>query len=265
MSIRDLNFTRPPLDSVMPQTAQEVCFAVFAGAAVLTVLWGLYLAVTRKSWLPIILLIAAQLSFLLEGPADVMSNALYPPVGQDIAHVVKGHTIPWFVPPVYIWYVGLLPLSMYDAFVRQTVPYGTWAKIALATVIGVATVEQIPVYFGLWMYYGVQPLKIGLMPLWLIAANVACVIVPGIMIYRMIPAFTGWKQLLFIPLVPASCAMGHAGTGIVMYNVLGGHTETMPLWILYAGTAATLVLSAVVSWVFVAWAYDRLPQRTQPE
>jgi uncharacterized membrane protein YccC len=57
--------------------------------------------------------------------------------------------------------------------------------------------------------------------------------------------------------------MGHAGAGIIMYNVLGGHTETMPLWVLYAGTFATVIMSAVVSWVFVAWAYDRLP-RTAP-
>ncbi|MET0985311.1 MAG: hypothetical protein ABW034_07890, partial [Steroidobacteraceae bacterium] len=175
-------FTKPPLDSVMPQQAQDICFAIFAGGAVLLVAWGIYLAVSRKSWLPIVILIAAQCSFLLEGPADVMSNALYPPIGQDVAHVVKGHTIAWFVVPVYIWYVGLLPLAMYDAFVKQTVPYSAWGKIALATLVGVATVEQIPVYFGLWMYYGVQPLKIGLMPLWLIAANVACVIVPAIMI-----------------------------------------------------------------------------------
>lgn len=262
MNDRVFSFTQPPLDSVMPQHAQDVCFAVFAAGAVLLVLWGIYLAISRRSWFPIILLIAAQCSFLLEGPADVMSNALYPPLGQNTVHVVKGHTIAWFVVPVYIWYVGLLPLSLYNSFVNQTLPYAAWGKIALATFIGVATVEQIPVYFGLWMYYGVQPLKIGLMPLWLIAANVACVIVPGVMIYRLIPAFTGWKQLLFIPLVPASCAMGHAGAGIVMYNVLGGDTETMPIWILYAGTIATVVFSAVVSWVFVAWAYDRLPRRS---
>jgi hypothetical protein len=261
MTERIFEFTRPPLDTVMPQQAQDICFAVFFGGAMLLVVWGLYLAISRRSWLPVILLAAAQCSFLLEGPADVMSNALYPPIGQNVAHVVMGHTIPWFVVPVYIWYVGFLPLIMYDAFVKQTVPYAAWGKIAFGTFVGVAAVEQIPVYFGLWMYYGVQPLKIGLMPLWLIAANVACVVIPTVLIYRMIPAFTGWKQLLFIPLVPASCAMGHSGAGIVMYNLLGGDTETMPIGILYVGTLATVVLSAVLCWVFVAWAYDRLPRQ----
>lgn len=261
MNATTFDFTKPPLQSVMPQQAQDICFDLFAGGAVLLVLWGIYLAISRKSWLPIVILIGAQCSFLLEGPADVMSNALYPPIGQHVAHVVKGHTVAWFVVPVYIWYVGLLPLSLYDQFINRTLPYSAWAKVALATVVGVAAIEQIPVHYGLWMYYGVQPLKIGLMPLWLIAANVACVIVPGVMIYRLVPAFTGWKQLLFIPLMPAACAMGHAGAGIVMYNILGGNTETMPLWILYAGTVATVIFSAVVSWVFVAWAYDRLPNQ----
>jgi hypothetical protein len=253
-------YTRPPLDMVMPHPAEEITFAIFAGGAVLLVLYGLYLAIRERSWLPIIILIGAQLSFSLEGPADVMGNALYPPIGQDNAHSMKGHTIPWFVVPVYIWYVGLLPLTMYRAFLLQQVSRRTWWIIAAASFAGVAAIEQIPVYFGLWTYYGVQPLKIGLMPMWLIAANTACVMVPTVLIYRMIPRLTGARQWLLVPLIPAGCAMGHAGSGIFMYNVLGGSTETMPLWILYAGTLATVALALVVIHVFIEWAGEPQPE-----
>lgn len=260
MQAPDLTHTLPPYDAVMSQSGQQVTLAIFGGMAVLLVVYGLYLAASRRSWLPVLFLLAAQIGLLLEGLGDVMGNAIYPPLGQINAFVIKGHPVPLFVVFVYIWYLGSLPLLMYDRFVKQSLSYSAWWKIALVSALGVTVVEQIPVYYGMWIYYGVQPFKIGLMPLWMCAANTVCVMFPALLVYRLMPILTGWRQLLVLPLVPAATAAGHAGAGIPMYNVLGGDTATMAPWILQLGSVATLVFSLALIWAALGIVYDRFPR-----
>lgn len=256
----DLRHTVPPQDAVMPVFGEQLTTAIFGGMAALLIVYALLLAIRRRSWLPIVFLVAAQAGLLLEGLGDVMGNAIYPPVGQWNAFVIKGHPVPMFVVFVYIWYLGATPILMYDAFVKQSMSYAGWWKYIAINAVCVAAVEQIPVHYGIWIYYGTHPFMLGEMPIWMIAANILCILFPALIVYRLMPILSGWRQLLPIALVPAAAAGGHAAAGIPMYNVLGAQTETVAPWVLQFGSIATLIFAGVLVWVALGLMYERFPR-----
>jgi hypothetical protein len=242
-------YMQPPV-YYMPPTA-ELAYLIFAGvAATLVSLYALYLAVTRRTAFPLLICAGAFLTVLLEAPADVLGNAVHSQLGQRNAFTVKGAPVPWGVVLTYGFYAATLPVVLFDRIKGQTLTPRFWWNIYAASLLAVCAVEQIPVHLGLWHYYGYQPFKIWEMPVSMVFANAACVLVPALLVYKLYPILTGWRQLLVVGLVPAGTMAGWAAASLAIINALGTDTQANR-GIVQIAAIATIGLSLLVSWAAI--------------
>ncbi|GLU39236.1 MULTISPECIES: hypothetical protein [unclassified Pseudomonas] len=244
-------YTQPPVGLVMPAAAQLWTTLIYAVGAAVFVLLACYLAWRERSALPLLMLLGAALTVYLEPVVDLLGNALHPQIGQFNLLTTNGHPVPWAVLIGYLWYFAGTPLLCYSMLKRQSLNRRFVWGVFASVVLGAALVEQIPLYFGVWIYYGQQLPKIGLMPIWWIFANTAAVLVPFILVYRLFPLFTGARQWLLVALMPSGAFMGHSGAAWPMYNLLGTDTANLPAALLYLGTLATVALSVLVVWALL--------------
>ena len=246
-------YTQPPTYH-MPATAEFV-YLIFAGvAAALVALYALYLAVTRRTVFPLLICAGAFLTVLIEAPADVLGNAVHSQLGQRNAFTVKGAPVPWGVALTYGFYAATLPVVLFDRIKAQTLTPSFWWKIYAAGVLAVCAIEQIPVHFGLWHYFGYQPFKIWEMPVSMVFANAACVVVPALLVYKLYPILTGWRQLLVVGLIPAGTMAGWAAASLAIINALGTDTQANQ-GIVQIAAIATIGLSLLVTWATITIAY----------
>jgi hypothetical protein len=247
----NLAHTEAPVDLVMPATAQLVTTAVYGAGAVVFVVLAVWLAFRRKSLMPVLFILGALLTLFLEPVVDVLGNAVHPQIGQYNIVTTNGHPVPWAVFVGYVWYFAALPLIAYDKLVNRTLTSDYVWKTFAGVVVTAAIVEQIPLYFGTWVYYGYQPLKIGFMPVWWIFANTAAVLVPFLILYKLFPVLTGWRQILVVGLIPTGAFMGHSAAGWPMYNALGTDTETFSRIIIQLASVGSVALALLVVWVMM--------------
>ncbi|SEE41347.1 hypothetical protein [Pseudomonas migulae] len=241
----DPTFTHPPSDLLMPATAQLWTTILYGVGALLFVLLALRLAFRERSLLPLLLLAGAALTLYLEPVVDLLGNALHPQIGQFNLITTNGHPVPWAVLIGYLWYFAGAPLLCYSMLKQRNLTQRFVWGIFGSVVLSAALVEQIPLHFGVWLYYGEQLPKIGYMPIWWMFANTSAVLVPFILIYKLYPRLQGWRQLLVVGLMPSGAFMGHAAAGWPMYNLLGTDTSQLPALALYLCSAATVALAVL--------------------
>jgi hypothetical protein len=240
-------YTQPPVYS-MPPTG-ELIYLIFAGiAATLVALYALYLAVTRRTAFPLLICAGAFLTVLLEAPADVLGNAVHSQLGQRNAFTVRGAPVPWGVVLTYGFYAATLPVALFDRIKAQSLTPRNWWMIYGVGLLGVCGIEQIPVHFGLWHYFGYQPFKVWEMPISMIFANAACVLVPVLLVYKLYPVLTGWRQLLVVGVIPTGTMAGWAAASLAIVNALGTDTEANHGMVQIAAIA-TVGLSLLVAWM----------------
>ncbi|MDR6575879.1 hypothetical protein [Pseudomonas extremaustralis] len=255
----DPTFTLAPADLVMPATAQLWTTIIYGVGAVIFVLVALRLAIQERSIFPLLLLVGAALTIYLEPVVDLLGNALHPQIGQFNLLTTNGHPVPWAVLIGYLWYFAAAPLLCYDILKQRTLTrrFVWWIFVSVA--LGAALVEQIPLHFGVWVYYGEQLPKIGYMPIWWIFANTTAVLVPFIIVYKLYPTLVGWRQLLVLGLMPTGAFMGHAAAGWPMYNLLGTDTSQLSTLTFYLGSGACVVLALLTVGALMAVA--EIPKR----
>ncbi len=245
----DLMHTQAPVDLLMPAMPQMITTAIYGVGAVIFVAYACVLAVRERTALPLLFILGAFLTIFLEPVVDILGNAVHPQIGQYHLLTTNGHPVPWAVFIGYVWYFAATPLLCWRMLVQRTMTQAFIWRVFAAVAVGAAIVEQIPLHYGVWVYYGEQPMKIGYMPLWWIFANTAAVLVPFIFIYKLFPRLTGLRQWLVVGLVPCGAFMGHAGAGWPMYNALGTNTETLSPVLLHIASAGSIAASLLIVWV----------------
>ena len=247
----NLSHTMPPEGLVMPETAQFVTAIIFDGGAALILLYAIYLAYRYKSLLPLLFVSGGVLCVVLEPCGNLLGNVMHPQVGQNNAFISNGVPVPWHIVFAYAWYMGAGPILLYRQMMERSITPSFLWRVFLGGLLAVGLVEQIPLYYKVWVYYGYQPHKIGLMPAWWIFADTACTMVPLILVYNLFPILKGWRQLLVLGLMPAGVLGGHAAAGFPMYVALGTDTATFPHIIIQLASFCTMVLSVLVVWTMI--------------
>jgi hypothetical protein len=258
------DFPRPPLYR-MPHTGQIVTLVVFGGMSLALLVYALWLCRSRRSVLPVLFFFGGWATLLLEPVADVMGNAVHSQIGQYEAFSVKGHPVPWHIVLVYPAYFGAVPILLYDRFRAQNIPKNWWWRVVGVSAIGVTAIEQLPLHFHLWHYYGPHGLSIGYMPIMMIFPNIASVVVPALVIYKLMPILTGWRQLVVLGLMPAAAMGAHAAAGVIGYDLLGQNTYTLNKVLLQAGAFATVALALLVIWGTLEVVYARSIRIGEPQ
>jgi hypothetical protein len=242
-------YTQPPLYH-MPPTGELIYLWFAAAAAALVALYALYLALTRRTVFPLLVCVGAFLTVLLEAPADILGNAVHSQLGQHNAFTIKGAPVPWGVVLTYGFYAATLPVAIFDRIKAQTLTPRFWWGIYAASLLAVCAVEQFPVHFGLWHYFGYQPFKIWEMPVSMVFANAACVVVPALLVYKLYPVLLGWRQLLVVGLIPIGTMAGWAAASLAIINALGTDTEANH-GIVQIAAIATVGLSLLTAWAAI--------------
>lgn len=242
----NLEHTNTPTELVMPALPQLVTTSIYGAFAIAFVIYAVCVCVKEKTVLPICLIIGALLTIYLEPVVDLLGNAVHPQLGQYNFLTTNGHAVPWAVFVGYVWYFAALPLLTYHHLQARTLTRNLVWKLFFGVVVAAAIVEQIPLHFGTWIYYGYQPLKIGYMPLWWICANTTAVLVPFLIIYKLFPTLKAWRAILVVAIIPTGAFMGHAAAGWPMYNALGTVTEMTPKSLMYLASFASIGLSLLV-------------------
>lgn len=251
MQTLDLSHTLSPTGTVMPAIPQLVTTIIYGIGAVIFIVIAIRLAMRERSAVPLLLLLGSMLTLYLEPIVDVLGNALHPVQGQFNVVTSNGHPVPVAVLVGYVWYFAALPLLCYPILKNRNLSQVFVWKSFAAVVLSAALVEQIPLYFGVWVYYGYQPFKIGFIPTWWCFANTAAVIVPFILIYGIYPKLKGFKSLAIALLMPCGAFMGHAAAGWPMYNALGTDTLNFPQWIIQFSSLLSIGLALFVVWVLM--------------
>lgn len=252
-------YTQIPSDLLMPATPQLITTISYGIGAVIFIIYALKLARQQRDVTPILLLIGSILTLYLEPVVDLLGNAVHPQIGQYNVLTTNGHPVPLAVLVGYIWYFAALPLLCFQKIQERSLNQRFVWKSFGAVVLGAALVEQIPLYFGVWVYYGYQPFKFGYMPSWWFFVNTSAVIVPFLFIYALLPKLQGAKKLLVIFIMPCGAFMGHAAAGWPMYNALGTDTLNFSTWIIQGASLLSVGLSLLVIWMVMT--LIELPRR----
>ena len=251
MKSPDLHYTQFPSDLVMPATAQLVTTIIYGLGALVFIVYAFRLWRREQSLLPLYFIAGALLTIYFEPLVDSLGNAVHPPIGQFNILTTNGHPVPLAVLLGYVWYFAAAPLLCYDKLIHRTLSTGYVWKMFWAVVIGASLVEQIPLYFGVWIYYGYQPFKIGYIPAWWVFANTTAVIAPFLIIYKLLPVLQGWRQVFVVVIIPTGAFMGHAAAGWPMYSALGTDTENFSRLIIQFAGLCSVALSAATVWMLM--------------
>ncbi len=220
------------------------------GAAVFAT-YALFLAYREQSLIPVYVVLGSLLTVFLEPIVDVLGNAVHPQIGQYNVLTTNGHPVPWTVLVGYVWYFGALPLIGYKKLLDRSLTQNFIWKVFASVVVTAAIVEQIPLHFGTWVYYGYQPFKFGYMPIWWIFANSTAVLVPFLIIYKMFPKLIGLRGLMVVAIIPTGAFMGHAAAGWPMYNALGTDTESFSRTTIQFASISSIGLAIFILWIMM--------------
>lgn len=214
----------PPDGGAMNPAVQSVFF---------TVLWaiaGVFVLAALRSWrrsgspLPLLVLAGGALCVCIEPIVDLMGLCWFWPAGQHPLFEVFGRSIPDWMLPTYLFYVGGQTLYTMRWLERQRSVGGLFGLYALYALVNVL-LEEPPLHFGLYTYYGAQPLKPLLLPLWWLAANAAMPITAGALLHLLKPHLAGWKLLLVVPLMPMADAVTNAAVAWPVWTALNSSDD----------------------------------------
>ena len=205
-----VNFPVPP-DAAMPEPLQTIMFWLTGTLAAATFAYSLLMSKRQGSALPVLLVIGAGVAILLERIVGFLGHVIHPATGSIEMFSAVNRTIPWHMGFAYIAAFGAVYLVIYaraiNGPVNSNYVWGTFAVSVAAYIL----VEIYPVQAGLWVYYDHQPLWLwrGMAPLTWSFLNSASEIAGIALVYLLLPALVGWRQLLVIVLGPMGALMGH--------------------------------------------------------
>lgn len=129
-----------------------------------------------------------------EPVVDVLGNCFSPVEDQIVGFEFLGRPIPVFVPLTYLRFVGGMGywcLSVLrDANTTRSDLWKLWVKYVAIN----GLLEYLPLYFGIYTYYGHQPFQVGGFPLWLPCVNASAPIVAATLTNFLSPHLKGWRS-----------------------------------------------------------------------
>ena len=234
----------PPSDGMMDNTYQIIFNSVLWMVVVVFVVmaWRYY----RKegSVLPLLFLIGGGLCMFLEPFLDVVGLVWFYREGQWVLFEFFGRPMPTFLLPTYIFYVGGQAFYTYCRLEKGETTKGIWKLYGIYFIVNLF-LEEPPLHMGLYTYYGAQPLRPILLPLWWPLINAAMPIVIAAVVHRLKPVLTGWKTLLVIPIIPMCDALANAAVGWPIWSALN---TTDSLLITHLAALVSIGLGMILVW-----------------
>lgn len=236
--------SRPPADMVIPYNEQLI-FTTLTQIPFIFVLYKAFKALNKGDPTCLLFAIGGVVAAAFEPAVDVMGFCFFPREGNWIAFEWHDRPIPVFVPATYGWFVGgqgywFLTVLRNKKTIRPDV-WKLWLRSFCANLI----LEYPPLYWGIYIYYGHQPLAIGGFPLWFPAIHAVSPMLAAGIVFVLEQHLKGWKKILIVAIVSSAYSMANAGLGWPVWVALsldnGYYTA-------YTAAAATLSLIATTIW-----------------
>ncbi|HEV7861368.1 MAG TPA: hypothetical protein VGR20_01670 [Acidimicrobiia bacterium] len=201
-----------------------------------------------RKWLPgerplvMACLIGGGLASLIEPMVDHLALVWFAPEGLWKMFTTFGRSMPWFILPCYVWYIGGQAMLTLYLLRRGLTAKRLWILYGAYVVTNV--VMEIPALAaGIYAYYGPQPFEVAGLPLWFQSINAASPIVAAAVIYRL-GTKRGWSPWLAALVVPSCHALSNAVAGWPMWSALnstGSLAVTYPTALITISLAVLLV------------------------
>ena len=189
--------------------------------------------------------VAAVVTNLDEGVADHLGFVWYSDIDQPTWYQ-SFVPMPLFMLPAYIvFFAGLFTLVL--RFIEGERTRRAFVKTALICWAVNLAIEIPLLATGVYTYYGDnQPLSVEGFPLYWLVLNATGPLVAAALVYRFRAAFTGWRVLLVIPVLPMCYAAVMGAGGFPIFNALH---SAWPQWVVEIAGLTTIALGLSIWWI----------------
>ena len=230
-------FPQPPVDMVMPPTAQ--LFATIGLWLPATALFVAAAVYWRRGGSPVYLLgmVGGLIAALNEPIADILLDCYHAEIGQWTVFSSFGRDIPLWAVGFYPIYFGGLTLLIYTLLLRGVTRRSYWL-IAGVVVLGNVVLEWPVLPLHMYLYYGDQPYRVLGFPVVVGVLNTLGATLGATLMAHLAGWLTGHRRLLILA-IPAVTDL--AAYGVVLPHLLTlNSAASIP--VKYLGTTAGIVL-----------------------
>lgn len=233
----------PPVDAVSNVLVDHWATVIYTTISVLTLLYGLfYWSKTGKPTV-VLMMVGGALCATVEPFVNIVGAVWHPVVNQVTAFELMGRPMPWFLVTGYVFYFGALGFGTYVALERGISTRQFWLLATVPMVIDIV-MEELMLYWDLYIYYGEQPLKLIKLPLWWVPCNSLGLLLGVCLIVKAAPMLKGWRQWVFVPiLMPVADAVAYATISLPSWFVVN---TPVPYWVNQLGGLATCGLALLL-------------------
>ena len=228
---------------VMPATAQTVVTLIVALLVVVAVVTAAVLGRRRGTPLYLMVLLGGAVASFNEPIADLLGGCIHPQKGGWQVFSTFDRPIPAWVVLAYGLFFGAVPLVVV-ALTRGPNPRRRFLA-AVGVIFAANLLIEVPVIAaGMYAYYGEQPFKVGVFPLYWLFINAAGVAGVAVVLLRFGGLFRG-ARLGWVLLLPPASQIAAYLVGMPAFSLYNSNAATPWKWL---GAIATMLLGTAVLW-----------------
>lgn len=198
-----------------------------------------------KNWVPVMLALSAAAIAIPEVFVEVMGGCGYPASADNISFTILGRQMSWFIIPGWFGFAAPFMFACYALLKKGASERTIWLIVLLAGVTSVP-IEEALLHFGVYYYYGNQPLILfAKYPFWWMPCNAGGIFLAAALAYRFDAQLQGWRSLCILLLTPMSVAGIYGFIAVPSWIVVNGNYS----WLV---TQAAGVLTLIMGCVAIA-------------
>lgn len=230
-----------PTHLIMPEGWHFYLTLVFLACGLGSWIYGIRTSIREKDIVPLLVVAGGSVAVFGEAAVDILGLCYWTENGQWTLYEAFGRKIPILALGSYTFFYGGVVLFTLRQFERG-VPAKSLVISFFAWMIMEWTWEPIPIYYGMWSYYGAQPFRVFDFPLWWPPVNTIGAYAAALLVLKVKEHLNGVSKLAIVPLVLSGDLMGNALVAWPLWVTLNmeyGYAATIPAGVL------TLLLSAL--------------------
>ena len=229
-----------PRDDLVAHWLIGICCVVIAAGIVYAIReWK-----RSGSPIPLLLIVGGAITNLAEPFVDLGGGCWHPGIGQLTIYELMSRPMPFWLLFAYIGYFGVLMMLLYSAFHRGANTRTMWLWFLIPVIADIVLEESLMGFSDqLYVYYGNQPLRLHVFPMWWPAANTMGIYLSGVVMVLFAPLLRGWRAAFALISTPLFYV---AATGLVAVPSIVVINSDFPNWITQLGGILTYAISALV-------------------
>ncbi|GEM_PF-5891981 len=240
----------PPWQLSASQPASLAFLFICSVIMVAALCWVISLA-RKGDTLGLYFLAAGLTMGLLEPYFDYLGLLWFADDNVAIAINLFGRHIPLYVVLGYSFFFGLQSFVLYRAILLgKSTKFFVYAYAA-SWILDLA-LQATGRAFGLYEYYGHQPLLILGVPAWWFSIDAVLPVLAAFVFFGLRDRLTGWGKLIVIPVLPALYAAVNGAAGVPVFTALNSRFDptlngnSSAGWVWFGG-----LMTVVLAWFFL--------------